>query len=433
MLVFGLVEDGPRVRHGWWYTWRRHRCAFPEARACRVPAADECRLSAYKLFAAYDSNQAAELAEIRARQRRLSAVDGQRRRCRPKVWAELRHSGRAGNSGLRPREVNRCCQVPRHALGARIEHPGLQEPGINEHVQHVRQLLRGDPGQSPTTTCATSSQPMTPPAALTGCGWPPCRSVSCTPGEPTASAASLASTAALPTPASSVRPCPALSRRPPPRPTCGPCPAQRAVLQDVGATLRRIGRHSPAAPPLRPSRLRRGRPVQRPGPGRRCRRTHADAVLFADPKRSASDIIQALGRALRQPPGAGKVAVLIIPVYIGPSQSTERAMLSSEFAVLWEVLNGLRTHDSRHWRELKITVPRPRPRSAEGCPGRCRCAEQHGELTPLRVIWESFLTSVGRRGSAGGRSCRRVVTPFAGLYVSPSVDNGGPALGLRTM
>ncbi|WP_436995830.1 helicase-related protein, partial [Streptomyces sp. enrichment culture] len=27
----------------------------------------------------------------------------------------------------------------------------------------------------------------------------------------------------------------------------------------------------------------------------------ADAVLFADPKRSASDIIQALGRALRQP------------------------------------------------------------------------------------------------------------------------------------
>ncbi|MFF2367816.1 Helicase associated domain protein [Streptomyces sp. NPDC058122] len=78
----------------------------------------------------------------------------------------------------------------------------------------------------------------------------------------------------------------------------------------------------------------------------------ADAVLFADPKRSASDIIQALGRALRQPPGAGKIAVLIIPVFIGPSQSTERAMHSSEYAILWEVLNGLRTHDSRYWRRL---------------------------------------------------------------------------------
>ncbi|ANP52012.1 superfamily II DNA or RNA helicase [Streptomyces griseochromogenes] len=92
----------------------------------------------------------------------------------------------------------------------------------------------------------------------------------------------------------------------------------------------------------------------------------ADAVLFADPKRNASDIIQALGRALRQPPGAGKIAVLIVPVYIGSHQSTEQAMLSSEFAILWEVLNGLRTHDSRYWRRLggdhadfRRTIPRP--------------------------------------------------------------------------
>ncbi|MFI0162716.1 Helicase associated domain protein [Streptomyces albidoflavus] len=78
----------------------------------------------------------------------------------------------------------------------------------------------------------------------------------------------------------------------------------------------------------------------------------ADAVLFADPKRSASDIIQALGRALRQPPGAGKIAVLIIPVYIGPHQSTDKAMKSSEYGILWEVLNGLRTYDARYWRRL---------------------------------------------------------------------------------
>ncbi|MBT2493433.1 Helicase associated domain protein [Streptomyces sp. ISL-96] len=78
----------------------------------------------------------------------------------------------------------------------------------------------------------------------------------------------------------------------------------------------------------------------------------ADAVLFADPKRSSSDIVQALGRALRQPPGAGKVATLIIPVYVGKRQTTEGAMKSSEFAVLWEVLNGLREHDTHIWRRL---------------------------------------------------------------------------------
>ncbi|MFJ1827344.1 hypothetical protein [Streptomyces sp. NPDC088178] len=51
-----------------------NRRAFPEAHASWVPAADERRLSAYKLLAAYDNNQAAELAELRdgpaARERR---------------------------------------------------------------------------------------------------------------------------------------------------------------------------------------------------------------------------------------------------------------------------------------------------------------------------------------------------------------------------
>ncbi|MFI7096853.1 hypothetical protein [Streptomyces lydicus] len=51
-----------------------NRRAFPEAQATWVPAEDERRLAAYKLLAAYDQNQAAELAEvggdIHARERR---------------------------------------------------------------------------------------------------------------------------------------------------------------------------------------------------------------------------------------------------------------------------------------------------------------------------------------------------------------------------
>ncbi|MFE1764019.1 Helicase associated domain protein [Streptomyces angustmyceticus] len=78
----------------------------------------------------------------------------------------------------------------------------------------------------------------------------------------------------------------------------------------------------------------------------------ADAVLFADPKRSSSDIVQSLGRALRQPPGSGKIATLIIPVYVGKRQTTEQAMETSEFRILWEVLTGLRTHDTRVWRRF---------------------------------------------------------------------------------
>ncbi|MEU3656417.1 hypothetical protein AB0E67_27145 [Streptomyces sp. NPDC032161] len=51
-----------------------NRRAFPEAYASWVPANDERRLAAYKLLAAYDNNQAGELAELRdgpsARERR---------------------------------------------------------------------------------------------------------------------------------------------------------------------------------------------------------------------------------------------------------------------------------------------------------------------------------------------------------------------------
>ncbi|MFJ7593433.1 Helicase associated domain protein [Streptomyces sp. NPDC097617] len=103
----------------------------------------------------------------------------------------------------------------------------------------------------------------------------------------------------------------------------------------------------------------------------------ADAVLFADPKSSPSDIIQALGRALRQPPGSGKVALLIIPIYVGRRQTTEKALESSEFKILWEVLNGLRDHDTKVWRRLgsasepanlKESLPPAPERAAEIAP-----------------------------------------------------------------
>ncbi|MFF4229652.1 helicase-related protein [Streptomyces sp. NPDC001820] len=49
-----------------------------------------------------------------------------------------------------------------------------------------------------------------------------------------------------------------------------------------------------------------------------------DAVVFADPKNSPVDTVQAVGRALRQHPGARKKATLIIPVY---RADTRRCML----------------------------------------------------------------------------------------------------------
>ena len=70
-----------------------------------------------------------------------------------------------------------------------------------------------------------------------------------------------------------------------------------------------------------------------------------DAVVFADPRYSVIDAIQAIGRCLRQPPGSGKVATLVIPLYLPDGAVTPQALLGSDFHALWEILQALRAHD----------------------------------------------------------------------------------------
>ncbi|MGC0344394.1 Helicase associated domain protein [Streptomyces sp. SLBN-8D4] len=70
-----------------------------------------------------------------------------------------------------------------------------------------------------------------------------------------------------------------------------------------------------------------------------------DAVLFADPRYSIIDAIQAIGRGLRQPPGGGKKTTLIFPVYLHPGTDTADLLHSSAFANLLTLLQALRAHD----------------------------------------------------------------------------------------
>ncbi|MET9118840.1 Helicase associated domain protein [Streptomyces longwoodensis] len=72
-----------------------------------------------------------------------------------------------------------------------------------------------------------------------------------------------------------------------------------------------------------------------------------DTVVFADPKESIVDTVQAVGRALRQKPGQGKKATLIVPVYVAPGEDADDLMGSSLYRPLWRVLQALRAHDDR--------------------------------------------------------------------------------------
>lgn len=72
-----------------------------------------------------------------------------------------------------------------------------------------------------------------------------------------------------------------------------------------------------------------------------------DAVAALDPKGSPVDIVQMIGRALRQKPNAGKVASIIVPVFLGPDDSPENMWTSASYKPLVKILQGLRAHDER--------------------------------------------------------------------------------------
>ncbi|MER7764166.1 Helicase associated domain protein [Streptomyces sp. NPDC097619] len=72
-----------------------------------------------------------------------------------------------------------------------------------------------------------------------------------------------------------------------------------------------------------------------------------DSVALIDPKGSAVDIVQAVGRALRQTPGEGKLATLVVPVFLGPDEQPEEILTSNSYGPLIRVLAGLRAHDER--------------------------------------------------------------------------------------
>ncbi|WP_121710141.1 DEAD/DEAH box helicase [Streptomyces sp. E5N91] len=72
-----------------------------------------------------------------------------------------------------------------------------------------------------------------------------------------------------------------------------------------------------------------------------------DSVALIDPKGSAVDIVQAIGRALRQKPGEGKLATLIVPIFLGENESPEDMPYSASYRPLVKVLSGLRAHDER--------------------------------------------------------------------------------------
>jgi len=69
-----------------------------------------------------------------------------------------------------------------------------------------------------------------------------------------------------------------------------------------------------------------------------------DGVVFIDPRQSQIDIIQALGRAIRKSPDK-RSGTIVLPVFVDQTESPQKAVESSAFKPIWDVLRALRAHD----------------------------------------------------------------------------------------
>jgi len=76
-----------------------------------------------------------------------------------------------------------------------------------------------------------------------------------------------------------------------------------------------------------------------------------DGVAFIDPRKSQVDIVQAVGRAIRKSDGKTHGTILI-PVFIDEHEDETKALESSRFKPIWDVVNALRSHDDDLAHEL---------------------------------------------------------------------------------
>lgn len=72
-----------------------------------------------------------------------------------------------------------------------------------------------------------------------------------------------------------------------------------------------------------------------------------DAVLFLTPRNSQVDVVQSVGRVMRNAPGK-KRGYVILPVVIPDGVEPHEALSDNKtYAVVWQVLQALRSHDDR--------------------------------------------------------------------------------------
>lgn len=109
---------------------------------------------------------------------------------------------------------------------------------------------------------------------------------------------------------------------------------------------------------------------------------NADSILIMG-RGSMVDIVQAVGRALRMKPGEGKIASLVVPVFLKPGEKPGDILESDSYGGLVKILTALRSHDTRMVEALAVP-------------------QKSGKRTTGRSAEAAFAPGEGSIGGAGG-------------------------------
>ncbi|MFJ2590347.1 Helicase associated domain protein [Streptomyces sp. NPDC087538] len=112
---------------------------------------------------------------------------------------------------------------------------------------------------------------------------------------------------------------------------------------------------------------------------------NCDSVAFCDARGSMIDIVQMVGRALRISPGEGKIASLIVPVFLAPGETPDEMLTSDAYGTLAKVLGALRAHDTdtiEHLADPRIRSGSWYPESAEEGEAEAEREEPEGVRAP---------------------------------------------------
>ena len=102
-----------------------------------------------------------------------------------------------------------------------------------------------------------------------------------------------------------------------------------------------------------------------------------DCVVFADPKQSATDIVQASGRAMRLSKGK-KYGYIVVPIVVPENTEFAEFAETTAFRTIVRIITALSVHDTRIVDELRAIhhgrMPRARSsRSTARCRSACAC------------------------------------------------------------